>query len=71
MLIGDNSVVVGVSGIPHGPYFVCKNEHGCLSVENKVLCSRKLLFLQWKLSPSVNMVSEVDEHSPKVRKFHP
>ena len=42
---------------------------GCLSAENKVLCSRKLLFLRWKLSLPVNMVSEVDEHLPKVRRF--
>ena len=36
---------------------------------NKVLCSRKLLFLQWKLSQPVNIVSEVEEHSLKSGSF--
>jgi len=33
-----------------------RNEHGCLSAKNKVLCSRKLFFLRWNLSQPVNKI---------------
>ena len=38
--------IIGVSGVPRGPYCMCKTKMaGCMCFENKVLCSRKLLFL--------------------------
>ena len=45
--------IIGVSGIPHGPYCVCKTNMAAYQLRIKCCV---LFFLRWKLSQPVNRI---------------